>query len=104
MAARIHPAAEARIHEIWDYTADTWGTRQADKYVRDLVKAIHEAAAKRRLWRPLVDDELKGIHFFRHAHHYVFFRDLGGGDIGVISVLHENMDLPNRLREDGGGG
>ena len=103
MGARIHRVAEARIHEIWDYTERNWGVRQADKYVRELVRAIHLAGGKRRLWKPLPDEELEGIFYFRHGHHYVFFRELEPGEIGVISVLHESMDLPNRLREDNEG-
>lgn len=79
MAARIHPVAEARIHQIWDYTEKTWGLRQADKYVRELVIAIHSLSGKRRLWKPLADEELEGIFYFRHQHHYVFFRELQAG-------------------------
>lgn len=41
MAARIYPAAQERILEIWDYTERTWGEDQADKYVRELVAAMH---------------------------------------------------------------
>lgn len=33
-------------------------------------------------------------------HHYIFFRELSGGEIGVITILHENMDLPARIRDD----
>jgi plasmid stabilization system protein ParE len=48
-----------------------------------------------------VDEALSGIFFIRYQHHYVFSRELSGGTLGVISVLHENMDIPtNRLRED----
>jgi plasmid stabilization system protein ParE len=30
----------------------------------------------------------------------VFFRELSKKRLGVISVLHEKMDIPARLRED----
>jgi hypothetical protein len=29
-----------------------------------------------------------------------FFRDFGGGFLGVISILHEAMDIPARLKDD----
>lgn len=35
----------------------------------------------------------------RCRHHYIFFRDLQE-QIAVISILHENMDIVQRLRED----
>ena len=41
-----------------------------------------------------------GIWFIRHAHHYLFFRELAEGQIGILSILHESMDLPARLKED----
>jgi plasmid stabilization system protein ParE len=47
-----------------------------------------------------LDGALQGVYFFRHRHHYVFFRELSKKRLGVISVLHEKMDIPARLRED----
>lgn len=40
------------------------------------------------------------LYFVRYERHYVFFRELSDDGIGVISILHESMDLPRRLRED----
>lgn len=34
------------------------------------------------------------------ARHYVFFRQLDNGDLGVMNSLHERMDLPARLMDD----
>lgn len=100
MPARIFAAAEARLVEIWDYTLAKWGEEQADAYVRDLIAAIHSLQGHRHLWRPVADKAMRGVWFVRHQHHYVFFRELPGGVIGVVSILHENMDLPARLKAD----
>lgn len=51
MAVEIFPAARNRLLEIWQYTATQWGEDQADKYTRDLISAIEEAAPQRSLWR-----------------------------------------------------
>lgn len=57
--------------------------------------------SRRRLrWRPVADRALRGVWFFRHRHYFVFFRALTAGGIGVITVLHGNMDIPARLKED----
>lgn len=45
---------------------------------------------------------MNGIFFVKHAHHFIFFKELPLGEIGVISVLHESMDIPSRLRDDAG--
>ena len=100
MVAKIYSAAKERIIEIWDYTERTWGEDQADKYIRDLITAINTVGEERHRWHPVMDEALKGVFFFRHQHHYVFFRELPKGTLGVISILHENMDIPSRLRED----
>ena len=100
MHHKVYPAARRRIIEIWHYTAKTWGEKQADNYVRGLYKAIDEAAKKKYLWRKIEHEELKGIYFVRYEHHYVFFRELTKAVLGVVNVLHESMDIPNRLKED----
>lgn len=100
MAAKIYSAAKERILEIWDYTERTWGGDQADTYVRDLVKAINAVGGERHRWRSVMDEALEGVFFFRHQQHYIFFRELSKGVLGVISILHENMDVPSRLKED----
>jgi len=65
-----------------------------------LVPAIESIQDEPHRWRPLRESSLPGIFYFRHKHHTVFFRRLSKGQIGVITVLHESMNLPARLRED----
>lgn len=36
MTFTFSPAAVADIGAIWDYTAETWGIDQADRYVDDI--------------------------------------------------------------------
>jgi toxin ParE1/3/4 len=100
MAARISAAARERLLEIWDYTEKTWSEEQADTYVRELVAAINAIAGERHRWRSVMDDALPNVFFFRHQHHYIFFRELPKGTVGIVSILHENMDIPSHLRQD----
>ena len=90
----------ARIFEIWNYTQSTWGEEQADKYVRDLIEAIQRTGQNRDCLRPVQDPAPRGIFFIKQAHHFIFFKEFTRRDIGVISILHESMDLPSRLRDD----
>jgi plasmid stabilization system protein ParE len=100
MPAKLYRAARDRLLEIWDYSERTWGEAQADAYVCELVSAVHQAAEKKTHWRLLKNRTMPGVYFIRHRNHFIFFRELSGGEIGVISVLHENMDLPSRLFDD----
>ena len=100
MAAKISQAARQRLLDIWDYTEQTWGEDQEDRYIRGLVNTIDAASTERHRWRPVMDQKLKGVFFIRYQHHYVFFRELSNEKLGVINILHENMDLPSRLKDD----
>ncbi len=100
MSAKIYGAARERILEIWAYTEKKWSEKQADAYVREIVAEIERARDQRHRWRPVLDEALKGVYFIRHRQHYIFFRELAKKRLGVISVLHEKMDIPARLRED----
>jgi toxin ParE1/3/4 len=97
--AIIHKAAEVRLGEIWDYTMEKWGEEQADLYLRKLAACIQCLQNQRYLWRGVKDKRLPEVFFVRCGHHFIFFRDLEGR-VAVISVLHENMDMLERLRED----
>jgi len=41
----LSPRAQTDLDEIWDYSADAWGTDQADIYTRDLWHRIETLAA-----------------------------------------------------------
>lgn len=99
MKVRILPAARRRLLEIWGYTARTWGIEQADRYLAGLDSHLSRLLADRAKWRvPMAS--IPGVHFSRYEHHYIFFRELSSGEIGIITILHEKMDLPRRFRED----
>ena len=100
MRIEILPSAKERLLEIWSYTAAHWGSAQADKYLRELERAMQDAATQPGRWRKIRGGRFPLIRFIRHAEHYIFFREPPYGCIGVISVLHAAMDVPSRLEED----
>lgn len=100
MEVKFLRSAKTRLLEIWDYTEQTWGEEQADDYIRALVGAIHQAAVERHRWRPVLDETLPGVYYMKHQRHFMFFREISAGAIGVISVLHEKMNIPRRLQKD----
>lgn len=101
MRVSILPAAQSRLLEIWGYTAERWDEDQADAYLRGLTSTMEKLGRQRSRWRSLKDRSIgSGVWFVRHEHHFIFFRELSSDTIGVISVLHAQMDLPRRLRDD----
>lgn len=97
---KIYPKAQSRIVDIWKYTHKTWGKKQADKYVRGLHRFMEDMQTSKETWRQVPHNALPGVYFARYEHHYVFFKELKGGTLGIMSILHENMDIPNRITED----
>ncbi|MBD3266959.1 type II toxin-antitoxin system RelE/ParE family toxin [bacterium] len=99
MPIKFHPTARCQLIEIWRYTEKTWNEKQADTYIRGLYQAMENASKHHFMWRPVMHDALKGVFFIRHKKHYIFFRELSNGELGILSVLHECMDIPSRLKE-----
>lgn len=37
------------------------------------------------------------VYFSHYQHHYIFFRELPNGDIGLMIILQDSMDIPVNL-------
>jgi len=100
------PAADARQDAIWDYTAKRWDELQAEAYITGLHEHLSTLAQDKSLWRRLPDRLVlpagvrDAVYCSLYRQHWLFFRELPSGRIGVLTILHASMDLPVRLRED----
>ena len=84
MAIRVQEAASLRLDEIYRYTRHRRSPEQSDRYITELFAALFE---------------VEGF-FFRHAHHYMYWRRLSNGDVGIVSILHGQMHQLDRFRDD----
>ena len=41
-------------------------------------------------------------YFFLYERHFVYWRRLSNGDIGIVTILHQRMHQMDRFREDFG--
>lgn len=99
---RIQEAASYRLDEIYRYTRDRWGTQQANRYVTGLFETFNGIADHRTSSRPVpAEFGIEGF-FFRYERHFVYWRWLSNGDIGIVTILHERMHQIDRFREDFG--
>ena len=97
---KILPSARLRLIEVWNYTSETWGEEQADTYIRKLHSEFKRISTRPEIWKKLPQNRFRGVFFFHSERHYLFFRRLDEHMLGLISVLHERMNLPSRLLED----
>ena len=94
---RLTSEAASDLKGILDYTLDRWGAEQADKYVLQVERCLHDLVSGRRSGKPF-GDSLAEIQVFRCEHHYIFY-SIQDDLVAVVAILHEAMDLLVRLRE-----
>ena len=100
MAVRIQEAASLRLDEIYRYTRGRWGAAQAERYITDLFDAFDRINGNGVTSRPIPAEFGVEGFYFRHAHHFVYWRRLSNGDIGIVTILHERMHRMDRFRDD----
>jgi toxin ParE1/3/4 len=97
---RVQHAAGRRIDDIYTYTRERWGQDQTERYIRGLFARFEDIAERRIAWRD-VPRELGVEGFYcRYERHYVYWRVLSDGAVGIVTVLHERMHQIERFRED----
>ena len=101
-AIRIQEAASLRLDDIYRYTRDRWGEDQADKYITGLFAAFDKIATHGVASRPVPAEFGVDGFFFRYQPHFVYWRHLANGDIGIVTILHERMHQIDRFRDDFG--
>ena len=101
-AVRIQEAASHRLDEIYRYTRDRWGTEQADRYITGLFAAFDKIGTHGVLSRPIPVDFGVDGYLFRYERHFVYWRRLPDGRVGIVTILHERMHQIDRFREDFG--
>jgi toxin ParE1/3/4 len=95
----VSPAARSDIRKIWDYTAENWSVRQADRYVTLIEDAFQRIAAGNVRGRS-ADEFRRGYLRLSIESHFIFYQLHASVDIKIMRVLHQRMNLPERLRDD----
>ena len=83
---------------IWEYTIDKWSEKQADSYYSLLIDSCQEIADNPRLGKYYegIKNNLLGLKTSRHI---IFYRIRKDKPIEITRILHEQMDLKNRIFE-----
>ena len=87
------------LSEIWNYTLEHWSEQQADDYYWMLLSQCDRIASNPELGRSYqqVDSDLRGLKVNRHI---IFYRRTKSAQVEITRILHERMDLRNRLKSD----
>ncbi len=87
---RLSPAAQRDLHDIWDYTSETWDATQAEIYTIEIRDAIERIAAQPARGRA-VDQLRPGYRRYAVERHVIFYVERHDA-IEVIRILHQRMD------------
>ena len=99
MPYKLFPTAKAHLVQIWTYTEETWGEEQADTYINGLYSLFASLHENRYLWREVSQAKFEDVYACVYKKHFIFFRQLSGDKIGIIGILHQSSDIPNRLKD-----
>ncbi len=91
----LRPKAVADLEAIWDYTVETWGEEQAERYLHLINQSFRKIADNPGLGRPS-DAIRKGYRKYEVGRHLIFYR-ANDAVIDVVRILHERMDVDRHL-------
>ena len=92
--------SEKAIHDlenIWLYTFENWSPEQADRYYNLLIEEIKYLAEDFERGRE-VNAVNSGYWMSKVKSHLIFYKVTVDSTITVIRILHERMDIENRLK------
>lgn len=94
----ISKKAITDIEEIWLYTLKKWSLDQADRYYNLIFDEI-EYICKNANAGKSMEYIRKGYRVSKVKSHLIFYRISTENTIEIIRVLHERMDIENRLND-----
>lgn len=83
---------------IWEYTIEKWSEQQADKYYKLLLDSCQDIANNQELGKNY-DGITKDLFGLKTNRHIIFYRKRINQPIEITRILHERMDLKNRLSD-----
>lgn len=97
MKLKVSRAAADDLEGIWLYTVEKWSLEQADRYLGLLLDGFEL----------IRNDPVRGRDFFQvrkgywclnAGAHLIFYRlDEAAHEVEIVRILHERMDIENRL-------
>ncbi len=86
------------LNDIWEYTFEKWSEKQADKYYASIKIACNGIGEHPNIGKEYVGIS-KNLLGFKSGKHIIFYQIISAKRIEVIRILHERMDLKNRIIE-----
>ena len=99
MKFKLSRKAEEDLEGIWLYTLENWSKEQADRYLSLIFDEIEYITVNPKTGQDF-DQIRKNYRYSKVKSHLIFYKHKKSEDvIEVIRILHERMDLENRINE-----
>lgn len=83
------------LEKIWLYTVEKWSVEQADRYYNLIFDEINYICKNINAGKSM-EHIRKGYRASKVKSHFIFYR-MVNNTIEVIRILHERMDIENKL-------
>ena len=93
---RISAKALEDIDKIWLYTLENWSLNQANHYYRLLYQEIDFIVEDVEGGKDIGKIRL-GYRQSKVKSHLIIYKKAEDGIVEIVRVLHQMMDIPNRL-------
>ncbi|MFA6152180.1 MAG: type II toxin-antitoxin system RelE/ParE family toxin [Chitinophagaceae bacterium] len=97
MKYEISEKALEDLGEIWLYTVELWSVQQADRYYQLIIDEIEYIAQYPDSGKS-IDFVKVNYHVSKVKSHLIFYRQVNNR-VSIIRILHEKMDIENRLSD-----
>ncbi len=97
---RVQRVAGHRLDEMFAYTREQWGDDQAEKYIKGIFNRFDAITKRAFPWTPIPAEF--GVNGFvcKYENHFIYWKLLADGTIGIVTILHERMHQMDRFRTD----
>lgn len=85
------------LEEIWLYTLQNWSLEQADRYHSLVIREIEFLATRPASGKS--QDHLRIGYRSSKVNSHIIFYLFEKTEIVIIRILHESVDIPNRLQD-----
>jgi toxin ParE1/3/4 len=94
----LRQAAIDDLTNIWNYTFQEWSENQADKYYTAIKFACNEIGENPDIGK-IYNGISKSLLGLKSGKHIIFYHQISKDEVEIIRILHERMDLKNRINE-----
>lgn len=86
------------LNNIWIYTAENWSVEQANRYYNLIVDEIDYVSENFETTKDF-SNVRKNYKYSKVKSQLVFYKKTENTEMEVVRILHERMDIKNRINE-----